>query len=167
MRMRSMFLTDAFIDNTCPSPHPIAFTTLLTSPGASVTLVGWSIAEAGLYLIAACLVALRPIFAQLSPSWLRIRLTNSASKRTPHDKHSSSQGFSLGGLPPGASRAGFTEIKSMGRESSPERGVPVREKALPELPREEGVDVEKGFGAGVPLAGIRVESGYVVTSSSR
>ncbi|MCJ1403834.1 hypothetical protein MMC11_007057 [Xylographa trunciseda] len=151
MRMRSMFLTEAFIDNTW----------------ASVTLVGWSIAEAGLYLIAACLVALRPIFSQLSPAWLRARLYNSSSKRTPQDKRGSSQGFSLGGLPLGASRAGFTEIKSAGNEDSAGRGVSSMEKALPDVPPEKWADVEQGLGGGVPLKGIRVESRYVVTSSER
>ncbi|MCJ1389690.1 hypothetical protein MMC18_002547 [Xylographa bjoerkii] len=145
------FLTEAFVDNTW----------------ASVTLVGWSIAEAGLYLIAACLVALRPIFSQLSPTWLKIRLNTSPSKRTPHDRRSSSQGFSLGGLPSGASRAGFTEIKSLGPEGSVERGILVKQKALPEVPTEKRDDVEQGFGEGVPLSGITVESLYVVTSSER
>ncbi|MCJ1378929.1 hypothetical protein MMC17_002028 [Xylographa soralifera] len=167
MRMRSFFLTDAFVDNTCTVPPTLHRNSPLTLAGASVTLVGWSIAEAGLYLIAACLVALRPIFSQLSPAWLKNRLYNPPSKRTPRDRHSSSQRFSLGGLPSGATRAGFTEIKSPGHEEVAASGVPLWEKALPDVPAEKRDDVEQGLGEGVPLRGIRVESGYMVTSSER
>ena len=40
--------------------------------GGSVSLFNSSILEGGMYLIAACLLTLRPIFAQLSQRWPRI-----------------------------------------------------------------------------------------------
>lgn len=42
--------------------------------GASVLLMGWSIIEPGMYLIAACLLALRPILRKMSPKELKTRL---------------------------------------------------------------------------------------------
>lgn len=50
--------------------------------GASVSLVSWSVVEPGMYLIAACLPALRPICAQLVPKLIRSRFSSHSTRNT-------------------------------------------------------------------------------------
>lgn len=50
--------------------------------GASVSLVSWSVVEPGMYLIAACLPALRPICAQWIPKSIRSRFSSHSTRNT-------------------------------------------------------------------------------------
>lgn len=50
--------------------------------GASVSLVSWSVVEPGMYLIAVCLPALRPICAQLVPKSVRSRFSSHSTRNT-------------------------------------------------------------------------------------
>ncbi|KAF2760796.1 hypothetical protein EJ05DRAFT_243018 [Pseudovirgaria hyperparasitica] len=63
MRMAAFFHTNAFTDNTW----------------ASVELVGWSVAEPGMYLTAACLMCLRPLLIRLGR---KLHLTRFMSKHS-------------------------------------------------------------------------------------
>ncbi|MCJ1473008.1 hypothetical protein MMC13_001657 [Lambiella insularis] len=147
----SFFLAETFVDDRW----------------ASVTLVGWCIAEAGLHLIAACLIALRPVFSTLPLQWLKSRLYASLSPRTPSDRHGSGPGFHRGGLPPSQSRSGFTEIETVPDDEPVGRGAAGTNKSLPLLPRERREDVEKGVGLEVSSKAIRVKDEYIVTTTER
>lgn len=50
--------------------------------GASVSLVSWSVVEPGMYLIAACLPALRPLCVQLVPKSIRSRFSSHSTRNT-------------------------------------------------------------------------------------
>ncbi|KAF2017908.1 integral membrane protein [Aaosphaeria arxii CBS 175.79] len=66
VRMAAFFQVDAFSDNTCRC-FPIVWFSILTGfVGSSVKLVGWSIVEPGMYLIAACSVRFRPVMIKLA-----------------------------------------------------------------------------------------------------
>ncbi|KAH7317548.1 integral membrane protein [Rhexocercosporidium sp. MPI-PUGE-AT-0058] len=60
IRFTVFFKTDAFTDRTWES----------------VPLVGWSVVEAGMYLIAACLPLLRPILTKHAPKWLKNKISS-------------------------------------------------------------------------------------------
>jgi hypothetical protein len=60
IRFTVFFKTDAFTDMTWES----------------VPLVGWSVVEGGMYLIAACLPLLRPVFAKHTPEWLKRKVSS-------------------------------------------------------------------------------------------
>lgn len=78
--------TEALKDNTCKSLHRHFLRgSALTShrlKGASVSLVSWSVVEPGMYLIAACLPALRPLCAQLVPKSIRSRFSSHSTRNT-------------------------------------------------------------------------------------
>ena len=81
--MSIFFTHDALVDNTCTlllssPPLPLLDRQInAPSTGASVSLMSWTVIEAGMYLIAACLLALRPILNKLSPKELKSRLRRS------------------------------------------------------------------------------------------
>lgn len=81
--------------------------------GASVTLMGWSIIEPGMYLIAACLLALRPILRKMSPKVLKIRLRTPTFSRLPDNaKSDDSQDLRHKAEPPGKSSSEGIELQS-------------------------------------------------------
>ncbi|KAL8834224.1 MAG: hypothetical protein Q9170_003855 [Blastenia crenularia] len=63
------------LSNLPPSPDPML--TIMRS-GRSVELVTWSIVEPSMYLIAACLPGLRPLFSQIMPKRLVSKLTGAS-----------------------------------------------------------------------------------------
>ena len=75
--------------------------------------MGWSVIEPGMYLIAACLLALKPILGKVSLKELRTRLKNTSLFRTRRSYQSDdSQGFRHKPQPPGNSGSGFIELQS-------------------------------------------------------
>jgi rhodopsin domain-containing protein len=67
-RFSVVLTTDPFRDRTCTIPH-IKFQNICTrltcsKKGVAVSLIGWSIVESGMYLIAACLPLLRPVIEE-------------------------------------------------------------------------------------------------------
>lgn len=108
--------TEALKDNTCMCTHspPCASTAPLLirpfSPGASVSLVSWSVIEPGMYLAAACLPALRPICSKIVPQSLLSRFSGYSSRS---GKHS----IPLDDVPP-ASYSGFAKLKTPDDEES-------------------------------------------------
>ncbi len=81
--------------------------------GASVVLMGWSVIEPGMYLIAACLLALKPIFGKISLKELRTRLRNSGFSLTSRKSRSDdSQGLRHKAHRPGNSSSGFIELQN-------------------------------------------------------
>ncbi len=128
IRMSTFFRNDAFTDNTCTrSNQPFFLMQRLTSHliGASVVLMGWSVVEPGMYLIAACLLALNPIFGKISLKELRTRLRNTgvslASRKSRSDD---SQGLRHKAQRPGNSSSGFTELQNRrDRRSASEEAV--------------------------------------------
>lgn len=77
----------------------------------SVVLVGWSIIEPGMYLIASCLLALRPIFAQFTGKWLKSCVYHGTLSKEEFDRRSSSQGLRLTGLATAHSHSEFTKMQ--------------------------------------------------------
>ncbi|KAH9216680.1 hypothetical protein DL95DRAFT_362975 [Leptodontidium sp. 2 PMI_412] len=71
IRFTVFFRTDAFTDSTW----------------SSVPLVSWSIVESSMYLIAACLPLLRPIFTKHSPAWLKNISASFTSRYKPRSYH--------------------------------------------------------------------------------
>ncbi|MCJ1383911.1 hypothetical protein MMC17_007025 [Xylographa soralifera] len=126
IRFWAFFQTDAFVDNTW----------------ASVVLVSWSIVEPGMYLIAACAVALRPIFALLTPQWLKALLIGTHGRKSGYSKPSRNNGVRLDALPPGQSNSGFVKIYH-----EEDDNVALTRTAFPSgIIRTTEYDVERGSG---------------------
>ncbi|KAF2463872.1 uncharacterized protein BDR25DRAFT_297318 [Lindgomyces ingoldianus] len=81
-RMAAFFQTEAFVDNTY----------------ASVKLVGWSIIEPGMYLVAACSLKFRPVFVALAKV-LRIRNVYGSDPYNRFQGTSSHRGVQLKDMP--------------------------------------------------------------------
>lgn len=114
--------------------------------GASVDLMGWSVIEPGMYLIAACLLALKPILGKISLKELRTRLRNSSLFRSRQTYQSGdSQGFRHKPQPPGNSGSGFIELQSgHDRNSAREDATPAPSSVKPDLSLRQ-YDVEQGM----------------------
>lgn len=67
--------------------------------GSAVSLINWTIIECGMYLIAASLLTLRPIFAQLSRHWSRVHLNHIGLRKPNLGAKSGSRSLSLRHLP--------------------------------------------------------------------
>lgn len=111
--MATFFKTDAFEDSTCKASYYLArstskWTLITYLLGASVLLVGWSIIEPGMYLIAACLLSMRPIFARISQRWPRFRLYRVYHRKSGYSR-SGGQSLSLHDLRAAQSRRELAE----------------------------------------------------------
>lgn len=100
----------------------------LTLKGSSVVLVGWSIIEPGMYLIAACAIALRPLSRHFIFEWLKKRVYSSAGRLSKHGVHADRKDIFLNGLPASNSHSGFAKIqaqddKSMTSETGLAHGI--------------------------------------------
>lgn len=124
--------------------------------------MGFSIIEAGMHLIAACLLALRPVFSQLSLKGLAARLYGAYTSSREKGKSSSSEGLRLDSLQPPDLSAGFVEALS-------ERGRKPRthEPTKPSAPQAFDDDDDIGQVPMSPFHGIRVETDIVVEASNR
>jgi hypothetical protein len=137
------------------------------SLGTSVVLVGWSIIEPGMYLIAACLLTLRPMFAQLNRKCLKPRLYHGTLSKEEHDTSSSSRGLHLTGLVPARSHSWVTQMQCpqggqviTGATAFPHQSVSSSSKILEH-------DVERGLALSSQPQGIRVDSDFRITTSDR
>ncbi|RDL36933.1 uncharacterized protein BP5553_04366 [Venustampulla echinocandica] len=101
VRMTVFFQTDAFTDNTW----------------ASFGLVGWSVVEPGMYLIASCLPALRPIFSRFMPAYIKALFNKVLMERTKQSGSNHNQdSFRMRGIPLSSSQSqkGFAKLESDG-----------------------------------------------------
>ena len=114
--------------------------------GASVELMGWSVIEPGMYLIAACLLALKPLLGKVSLKELRARLRNTSLFRTRRSYQSAdSEGFRHKPQPPENSGSGFIELQSgHDRNSTREDATSAPSSVRPDLSSHR-YDVEKGL----------------------
>ena len=76
--------------------------------GISAVLVSWSIVEPGMYFIAACLLSLRPILAQIARKWRKSPLYHGNLSKDEYGRHSSIQGLCRTELAP--ARSGFKKV---------------------------------------------------------
>ena len=114
--------------------------------GAPVALMGWSVIEPGMYLIAACLPALKPIFGKISLKELRIRLRNTglslASRKSRSDD---SQGLRHKAQRPRNSSSGFIGLqnrhdrRSASEEASLASSAPNTDQSLNRYDVEQGL----------------------------
>jgi hypothetical protein len=109
--MAAFFQTEAFVDNTCRvfSCHGSIGTKLTTNLDASVKLVGWSIAEPGMYLVAACSLKFRPVFVALG-RMLHIRNIYGSGSTRGRAAASNGKEVPLNALP--SREQGFNKIRS-------------------------------------------------------
>ena len=129
---------------------------------ASVLLVGFSIVEAGMYLIAACLLALRPVLAQLSLKELTARLYGAHTGTREHGKSNSSEGLRLDSLPQPDLSAGIIEAQYE-RGTQPKTDKTAKPLAPQAFDNDEELDL-------IPLSlfhGIRVKTDILVEASNR
>jgi hypothetical protein len=96
-----------------------------------------------MYLIAACLLALRPIFAQIAQKWLKSRLYHGTLSKGEHGRRSSSRGFRLTGLAPAHSGLTKMQYRQGGQAIAGKTAFPHR-SAFPDLAAFDH-DVEQGF----------------------
>lgn len=111
--------------------------------------MGWSIIEPGMYLLAACLLTLRPILRKLSPKELGPKLRNYRVFRKAYgSKSDDSQELSRQAQPPGSSASGLVELQDRSSKSSvtADRNMPFVPSST-EAVSPQFYDVEQGFAA--------------------
>ncbi len=114
--------------------------------GASVLLMGWSIIEPGMYLIAACLLALRPILRKMSPKELKTRLRIPSFSRAPDNaKSDDSQGLRHKAEPPGKSSSEGIELQSRQDKRSAHEETTLPPRSIDVDLSLRHYDVEQGF----------------------
>ena len=114
--------------------------------GASVLLMGWSIIEPGMYLIAACLLALRPILRKMSPKELKTRLRIPSFSRAPDNaKSDDSQGLRHTAEPPGKSSSEGIELQSTQDKRSAHEETTLPPRSIDVDLSLRHYDVEQGF----------------------
>jgi hypothetical protein len=85
--------------------------------------MSWTIIEPGMYLIAACLLALRPLLNKLSPTNIKSLFQSNSSVRT--SKYSRPESYIRRSMKPPAS--GFIELQSEhGQGDASETNLPIR-----------------------------------------
>lgn len=84
------------------------------SKGVSVSLMGWTVIEPGMYLIAACLLALRPILRKLSPKEITTRLRGFSGllRKSDNSRSDDTHGIRNKARPVKSSNSGFIELQS-------------------------------------------------------
>ena len=147
---------DAFGDPTCRFPFPLSFPnfpTIATAKafvlGASVPLIIWTIIEPGIYLIAACLPALRPLLIYVLPS---------AASRPSGGMLAGENGIRAGNAPP-------LGLRHLSRHISngPSKSGFARLDINPTLEHADGTCEAASYG-GEPAGRIEVRSDFYVSS---
>ena len=154
--MATFFHHDSFTDNTCKlaKEFNLHITKAYMETGASVPLMSWSVIEPAMYLIAACLLTLRPILRKLSTKDLGSRLRNSAIfRKINNSKSDGSQDSHRKSQLPRGLASGFVELHDRHDHSDPggERHLPPKESNVD--PSRQLYDVEQGFVAPVHHSG--------------
>ena len=164
--MAAFFQNEAFVDNTCRISSLRLRQRLMRSLiGASIVLVGWSVIEPGMYLIAACLLCLRPIFVQVTGKWHKARLYHGVLSKKEHSRQSDTQGLHRTALAPAHSE--FTKMCYPRKEH-----VIVVETALPHQsmfldPATPDHDIELGFTPSSQPHEIRIDKNFRDTTLKR
>ena len=115
--------------------------------GGSVSLFNSSILEGGMYLIAACLLTLRPVFAQLSQRWPRVSLNSIFVRKSNFSGSEDNGSLSLQHLPSAPPRYDLAEIQhTEGDESTHGKGTVTHKSPAKDLPAH-SIDVEQQLGA--------------------
>ena len=160
VRMSTFFHHDAFTDNTCKLMG-ISERDILTKPysslGASVDLMGWSVIEPGMYLIAACLLTLRPVLRKVSPKDFGSRLRNTVIFRRTHNSNSDDSQVLRRKAPlPGSSVSGFVELEDRYDKRNADGGLSLPPGSVIAHTSLGHYDVEQGFAAPFKQAGTHI-----------